>query len=249
MRLKNIAMVAMMLLSSGGACADAHIPSSMTFAAADWCPYSCSDGSGIVSDYLRELFAQRNITLDIQVIPWSRALQEVRFGHIDGLLTLVPGEADGVLMPASPTMSYQDCFFKRPGSDWTYTDMAALQHSVLGVVQGYGYSPEIDAYIAGAKPGSVHAIAGAEPSERLIAMLQRERIDLYLDDVRVTQHTLKRLEMMPGAITVAGCLPEKPLYLGLSAQPEWSAELIKWLDDALAEADNQHRWREISEQY
>jgi polar amino acid transport system substrate-binding protein len=224
------------------------LPSKVRFAAADWCPYTCADGSGIISDYLREVLATANIELEVLVIPWSRALHEARFGHIDGLLTLVPGEAQNILMPTTPTMTYQDCFYQRADNTWRYQGVPSLQQQVLGVVQDYSYNPALDDYIATARVGQVHTMSGSQPSQRLITMLMRERVDVYLDDFRVSAHAMRQMGV-DVEFNSGGCLPAKPLYLGVSAQPAWAMTLVSWLNQALERKDNQQRLHAIIERY
>lgn len=227
------------------------LPKQLTFAAAQWCPYSCGDGRGIVSDYLHEIFAQQGIELIVKTIPWSRALQEARFGHIDGVLTLVPGEAQALLMPEVATMHYQDCFYTRPGSDWQFTGVTSLPQQVLGVVQDYSFDGAMDDYIKNNanNPQRLQSMVGSQPSLRLINMLQRGRIDTYLDDKRVMSYSLKQLQQAPNALLNAGCLAEKPLYLGLSPQPAWAHHLLKQLNKALALPANQALLQKIAANY
>jgi len=48
-----------------------------------WCPYNCqpdSDKPGYVVEMLREIFPPPTWQLKYQIVPWDRALQQVREG-------------------------------------------------------------------------------------------------------------------------------------------------------------------------
>lgn len=225
----------------------------LTLGAADWCPYSCPDTErpGIVTEYLTWLLAKRDIQLQVEVIPWSRAVAAARNGQLDGLLTLVPGEAPDVPMTTTPTMSHQNCFYTRTDANWTYQSTADLNNIRLGAITDYGYGEPLDGYIQRhlSDRQRIQLLSGSNPDQRLNSMLNSQRIDAFVSDAYVTGWQQRQAEATSPTLREAGCLPAMPFYAGISRQYAQHNELIDWLNAELNLPENIRYRQEIEKKY
>lgn len=229
------------------------LPSTLTLGATEWCPYTCSNRAGapgIVAEYLQHILQSEGIELDVMFLPWSRAVSAARSGQLDGLLTLVAGEAGGLLMTKTPTMFHQDCFFTTPDSDWQFADITSLQGILLGAVKDYGYGGRIDSYIASRRHDASHVLLlnGRQPELRLQKMLASQRIQVYLSDRNVAGWT-QRQSKDSAPLRNAGCEAEVPFFLGLSPLRRWSKTLLEMLNKRLASPASQQLLRKIAAEY
>lgn len=211
----------------------------LTMGAANWCPYTCPTTPkkpGIITEYLSWLLAKKGIQLEVSDAPWQRTVELSKKAQLDGLISLVPGEADWLLSTQTPTMRHQDCFYVKPQDGWRFQNITSLNGRSLGVIQSYGYQADLEDYIAAqqANPAAVLAISENNDAERLVKLLLSGRINTYVQDRQVNdwhQHRTKN----------AGCLTTEPVFLGLTDTPE-HRELIRWLDVELKKLVNiQHR--------
>ncbi len=221
--------------------------------AADRCPYTCNDANapGIVTEYLTAVLQQHNIERRVSVLPWSRAVNAAGTGQLDGLITLVEGEAPQLLMTTTPTMNHQDCFYSTPESQWHFNGVASLADIRLGAIKNYGYGEKIDRYIRdnGEQNARLQLLSGDNPYQRLFSMLRHYRIDAYISDHHVNAWHLKKASLNDSDIRNAGCLNALPFYLGLYPGANQADALIQWLNKALSMPGNIHLSESISQKY
>ena len=241
------------------------LPDQLTFAATHWCPYSCapdnpagSDHSnhkpGIISEYLTQLLGDNGIQLNIRFLPWSRALAEANNGAVDGLLTVVPEESGILLMPEVPITRYQDCFFVPPESSWQYQGKESLPSVRLAYIQDYGYNEPLHSYIQNTdNAANLFEVSGAEPSRRLVRLVQAGRADALIEEKRVTrwaqhQHQQQQREKTV-ALKQAGCLESKPFYVAISPQHSQAKQLIQLFNTLLSRPEHTAELQQYIDQY
>ncbi|WP_339617812.1 transporter substrate-binding domain-containing protein [uncultured Gilvimarinus sp.] len=242
-----------LLLSVTFSCAaQTQLPDTLHLAATDWCPYSCAEHAGqpgIVAEYLTEILAREQIDLTLSFLPWGRAVVEAERGALDGLLTAVVDEAPTLAFPRHPVGQYQDCLYTRPDSEWAYQGVDSLTHKQLGVVQGYGYTEQINRYIDSATDAQVTALRGVNSTARLWDMLLLERFDVFIEEQLVVQWQAQRQQRNLDSLRVATCLAPQPFYLALYPGRKYTDELLKRLDRAFSAQRNVALWQKIQARY
>ena len=208
-------------------------------AAADWPPYSIAGDPrrpGIADEQLRAVFARLGWTLRVRHLPWSRAVHEARDGRrVQGLLTAVPAEAQGLLLTRSPSFHYEVGLYTRTDSRWQYRDAGSLREIKLGVVAAYGYGSPLDEHLADpAQAEHVLRLSGDDTVVRLLALLQIQRIDAFAEDRAVLQWTALRRGVAESSWREAGRLPPQPVYLALNPKLPGVQALLAQLNAELA---------------
>ena len=238
---KILAPVLLATLLSGVCAAS---PRTLTLATTQWCPYTCgelSETENLIGTYLTELFTKHNLKLKIESYPWARAIQLAESGVVDGLLTAVKSEAPSLRFTSEPTGYYQVCFYTYD-SAWRFESIADLTGKVLGVIRDYGYTPDIDRYVASQEDsGRIETVGGSLSTQRLIRMLQAGRIDALVEDRLVLASVLNQLGPQPIHLFEAGCAQAQPFYLALSPDLEGVDTILTLLNSELASKQNQQR--------
>lgn len=221
------------------------------FGAAYWCPYSCSDKEmpGFVTEYLTWLFAKRGITLNVEVMPFSRAANSALAGSLDGLLTVMPREVPNLPMTTSPTMNQRNCFFTKADSKWKFLSTETLKNARIGVINNYAYGEEVDQYITETGQPNVLKLRDSMPEERLFSMLESDRIDTYLSDFYVQRWQYKILRKDKPKHRLATCLEDAPFYVGLSPKLPNYEELAAWVNKEVLKPENIKRRLEFEQRY
>jgi len=164
----------------------------------DWPPYEYRDASGQITGYATELVRQVltriGVAIDsLELYPWARAEREAQEGTIDLLYTLTVNAQRRryFYFPDEPLDSDQGVLFvRRQGAQPRITGVADLATLSLGVVRGYGYSPEIRALLA----RSDHVTEVADETQ-LYAILARGRVDAVIAYRNVGLAMLTRLQL------------------------------------------------------
>lgn len=232
--------------------AKAELPESLRLAAADWCPYTCpsEEQPGIVVEYLQHVLAPYNIILDVNYLPWSRAVNEVNNGKVSGLVTAVPSEAPHLIFTSRETMNYNVCLYSRTSSSLLYTGISSLKNHILGATLDYSYDEEIDAYIKDNKSsGRVELITDDKKVFRLTSMLLSKRIDYFIGDKYVIGWEAKNDGVDISKVKTNQCLQSHPFYLALDPNISWSKELINILNIEFSKKKNLNTLSKIIKRY
>ncbi|RHW74735.1 hypothetical protein [Colwellia sp. RSH04] len=98
-------------------------------AAVDWCPQLCPRGnvSGYINEILSSIYPSELFTLDIDYLPWSRAIKLVNKGDYQMLLAPTKEEAPDLKYPLYPIGIQQMCFFTLTDSNWSYINTDSLK--------------------------------------------------------------------------------------------------------------------------
>lgn len=208
-------------------------------AAADWPPYSIAGDArrpGIADEQLRAVFGRLGWTLRVHHLPWSRAVHEARDGRrVQGLLTAVPAEAQGLLLTRTPSFHYEVGLYTRADSRWQYRDARSLQEVKLGVVAAYGYGSPLDEHLADPRQADrVLRLSGDDTVTRLLGLLQIGRIDAMAEDRLVLAWTALRRGVAASSWREAGRLPPQPVYLALNPGVPGVQRLLAQLNTELA---------------
>ncbi|MFT7111035.1 MAG: polar amino acid transport system substrate-binding protein [Psychrobacter glaciei] len=226
------------------------IPSTVTLAATDWCPYTCenqtNNNPGIVHEYLSEVLQQSNIKLNIEYYPWHESIKKAQLGEVDGLLTAVVEEAPSLYFSTVPTYNYQVCFITRSNSNWIYKGTSSLNKIVLGSIKGYGYDDEIDQFIKYNSEKPNMKIVDSGGLEQFNKMLFENKIDAYLDDSRVVLWALRDSKRK---VKLSGCLKRKPFYLAVNPNLPWANEFIALINKSLSDPINLQLLNSIKQNY
>ncbi|MFT6559481.1 substrate-binding periplasmic protein [Sneathiella sp.] len=249
-------VAAVFLILFGLSSAQASMPSKVSLAKADWCPFSCQndpDRPGIIHEYLEAILKPMGIEVTVTTYPWARAVQLATTGKdVHGLLTAVFVEAPDLLLTNTPTAYYQNCFYGKKDQLWRYEGVRSLKSmpEKLGVIKGYSYGHPVDELIAddtgSLKIQKVNSIKG---TGRLIEMLSRGRLALLMEERNVYQWYLKRNSVKNPDLQIVGCVDPQPFYLAVNPKLSWSADFIVFLNKAFADPANLRLLEEIKGHY
>jgi polar amino acid transport system substrate-binding protein len=223
--------------------ADTNLPKTITLATTNWCPYACQQNKsapGMVYEYIQYIGANHGYTIDIAFFPWARAIKSVESGLLHGLLTAIPSEAPSLKFTTTPTMNYEVCFFIRSEQEWRYKDLSSLADMRLGAITDYGYGEPIDGYISNQKNSDkVVMLTGNEGISRLVALLEKGRLDTFIDDKNVVVWNVKHQNRYRrNLIKDAGCLSSEPFYLALNPKFAWADEFLTLLNESFRNQQN-----------
>ena len=101
---------------------------------------------GFLIEISKAAFRKVGYTVNIQYMPWTRALQTVMGGHAEALLGAYFTDERAEKMQYTHSMGASEIvFFKLRDADITYSRLEDLRHYRIGTITGASYTAEFDA--------------------------------------------------------------------------------------------------------
>ena len=203
--MKHVTRRALLLLLTGLSLPGfADTPRTVTLTGDPWPPYvlgevggEATGGTGL--ELTRQIFDRiDNVDVRFPLVPWERALQEVRRGVKDGIFILLKTPE------REQYMDYTDELFISQELIWYATErfpngfewqtFADLSPYVIGVVRGHSYGDAPDQAL---QSGAIKATS-VTSADQLFTMLAHGRIDLAFANATVGR-TLAKQYVLPDA--------------------------------------------------
>jgi polar amino acid transport system substrate-binding protein len=209
----------------------------LTLRADHWMPFNGDPHGGrpgFVIELARAIYTPHGITVDYQVLPWARAVKGVEDGQFDGAIAATREDVPDAVFPSEPLGNQTATLFVPAASAFQFHGVQSLNGVRFGCVNDYSYSDELDAYIAANPGGSVNALAGDKPAVQAVVLLQRGRLDVFVEDASVFREAVREAGAEASAFRAAATLATKPLYIAFSPRRPTSARFAQLYDEGVA---------------
>ena len=224
----------------------------ISIAAIDWCPQICpkdENHQGYIVDLVNEIYPKNEFDVQIDYVPWSRAIKYTRDGQAEAILSPAKAEAPDLIYPEQEIGSQTMCFFTLQDSMWNYQGIPSLVNLTIGIAQDtsieelneyveknrhqFQFQPYLDRYV-----------------EQNIGKLTKGRIDTFLFTKNTVLFLLEKNPNLP-RLRNAGCVSSAKIYMAFSPQmpPEKAKKLIKQHDDKLSKMHRNGDVDKILKQY
>ncbi len=157
-----------------------------------WMPFNGVPGDekpGYVVEILHSIFGVDGI--DYQTLAWDEALKQARAGKIDAVIGANPTEAAGLIRPNESVGIPRIALFALKQNTADCKDVPSLSEVRLGVIVGYSYWDELDAYVNSAPKNKVIVLSGDTPLLDGIKKLKAGEIDMMVETVTVFEWNVK----------------------------------------------------------
>ena len=215
----------------------------LRFATIDYCPFTCdplteNGKEGFMTDVVRMAFEPAGYNIEIDMLPYARALSVVQGGKYDGIIVVGKNSAPTLIYPEIPTVVQKVAFFTRESESWTYSGQESLSKVRIGIIKGYDYSGdnELSTYISqNNDTGLMDILHGQNTTERGIKMLLNKRIDAYVEGEYAVLYYLSKMQIRD-QIKIADYTSELfEDYTGFSSHHPLSFHLAEILTNKIAE--------------
>jgi polar amino acid transport system substrate-binding protein len=154
---------------------------------------------GVLTEIVAKAFKRAGYEVEINFVPWKRALEGAKAGKHDGLFTLwYRKEREAWFIYSNPISPASEIgFYKRKDSDISFKAFEDLKPYMIGVGRGYATPP-------GFKEASLKTSLAKDDEENL-RKLHKGRIDLALTDKLVAKYIIS--SRLPDAAPDIAWLP------------------------------------------
>lgn len=175
-------------------------------------PYTIEDGevSGINIDIIKAAYTAVGYQLDIELLPFTRAMYYAKNGRADGLILWHNQQREQWFSFSSKITQSELVFYKKKQLGFEFLSLQSLASYSIGTVANYGYSKEFLA----AKNLKKYVVGTDRQNLRKLIF---GRIDLAIIDKRMAKYLIKKeypkyLEKLDWS----GVLQKENYYLAIS---------------------------------
>lgn len=231
----------------------AETTKTLTIAADIWCPINCAPNAsepGIGVELAHKIFEPLGYKINYIVMPWSRALEEVRAGHIDAAVGTNKQDDPTLLFPQQPICPMTDNFYVKADSKLRFKNVDSLKGLSVGVIVDYGYSKPVQAYIERHKKdnGAIQFVGGDDALQQNIRKLLAGHIDVVIESKAVMNYTLKHLGISDQVKSI-GSIPQGNVYLAFSPALAESKKHLQEYDKGFARLKAAGKIRKLYQRY
>ena len=210
-------------------------------------PYYGPDlpNDGPITEIVAEAYARVGFALEVEFMPWVRALRDAKAGRVDGVLGgWHSEERERWFLFSEPLPGNEIVLYKRKGTPpQTFTGYESLRDYKIGTVRGYRNPPEFDA-------ANLRTEAADSDKVNLIK-LANARVDLVLIDRAMAKFILAtELSRHDAALeAVEPPLDFPPLYVLISMQAGEHRKKLDALNEGLKLLQAEGAVREIMKRH
>lgn len=202
-------------------------------ALSDYAPYSGDNlpGYGFSNDLTVQVMKHMGYTVEVTVMPWSRALDLVKSGQYDILPTVwYNKDRESFLKYSEPLSVNRLVFVHRSDQPFDFHSLDDLKGKTVGTVFGYAYDPSFLS----------SPLFKREEVKDIVLNLKKVaagRIDLTLDDELVLKYLIQTEapELASKLALTKGALTENKLYVAFSRKRPDADKLAADFNKGLAD--------------
>jgi len=232
----------------------------------DWPPYIGQNlcNKGWVFKFTVALLTSKGYRVEINFLPWARAVRSVELGVSDILFPeyyiedsapsdYVKGKRRReVLMLSNEFPGGMIGFLKRKGETSKFKgNLSSLKGEAIGVVRGYQNTPEFDAMMDNNEFNIVKAVDDLQ----LVKLLVAKRVNLIIGDPKVLRFTINysnlsaadKAKLLNSIEQVEPEIKYNALYYALSAKSKNANDILRDINTALYEFNNSGETKRIME--
>jgi polar amino acid transport system substrate-binding protein len=218
-----------------------------------WCPCNCAPDArkqGFAVDVVKKIFEKAGHTVDYQLTNWNRAIERTRAGEFTAILCASHDDAPDFTYPKEAVGVSQTAFLTKTGDDFMYVDTSSLAGRRMGVILGYSYDADVDAYIKMHKDDTsrIDFATGDDALERNITKLIAGRIDLIVDDASVLEYKINALKISD-KVEVHRVPATVPVHIGFSPANAKSKDYAELFDKGMKELRDSGDYGAIMKKY
>lgn len=200
---------------------------------------------GVAVDIVRKVMSNLGHSVNIRVLPWTRAMQKIRTGEADAIFTAFKNtEREEFLNFSGEILISQLVFFyKKKGTSFNYNgDVSSIAGKRIGVVSTISYGQVFDGY----RP-KVY-IERVNKLEHNLIKLVKGRVDLIPSSYDVAEYTIKKLGLADEVVRLPQMVESLPSYIAYSKKRNLG-KLRKEFDEEIRKMRDSGEYLKIMKKY
>ena len=170
-----------------------------------------SEKPGYMIELAKAILEPQGITVDYQLKPWSRSIQETRIGKSDCVVGAYKVSVPDFIFPKQHWGLDQTLFYTLANDNWRYLgDVRALDKRKMGVISDYSYGKKLDEIFIKINAQSAK---GDNALETNIKKILTGRSDTMIESHDVMVAKLMEMQLSDKIISAGDTQQGAPMYL------------------------------------
>lgn len=210
-------------------------------------PRAARPGFGI--EILNAVWAPAGYSIDYRLMPWRRSLELVRGGKADCVIGAYLTDAPRMLYPLEPLAFDGVALYALSDREVNYDGPETLRSLRVGVIGGYSYGAEFDAWVAANQDSpDVQVMQGSEALDKNVRKLLSGRLDVLVESPLVMQARLEAMNLESRIRRVATVREAMPLFVACGSG-RGAREWLKVYDRGMTRLRENGRLADIYRRY
>ncbi|WP_430461273.1 substrate-binding periplasmic protein [Thalassolituus sp. LLYu03] len=195
-----------------------------------WPPFSDENGQGYSRELATAAFQLSGVTLNIQTVPYARALSMTLGGESQGCwnVTRQPSTEAQYVFGTTPLFKASASYYFKAGKEKNYPSPAAIPDGTrIAVINGYEYGDEFEHHKARFQ------LIPVSKQKQMLSLLLNERADMAIFFDRVFDYTLAHSPLSRSLFSKGHVNHVSDIYIAFSAADPKSRDYARMLDDGL----------------
>lgn len=204
--------------------------------------------TGILTEIINEAFKRIGYSVEIELMPWARCLEEVEKGTVDGIFSVFITEDRKTFLTYTTEIliTQVQAFFVLKNSNITFDgDLNKLSDKTIGVITKTSYGPRLDTAL---KDKLFKKIDLSPFSQSNVKKLLTKRVDLIPSYRHIVLSTAKELGELDNIKELSPEIESIPSYLAFTKKRNFS-NIIKSYNKALKEMKKDGTYDKIFKKY
>lgn len=171
------------------------------------------EADGAVVEIVRTIMANLGYTVDIRVLPWTRAMRMVSGGKADAIFTAYKNaDREQFLDYSEEVLLDQEIYFyKKRGSSFDFDGrIASIRDARIGIVSTISYGQAFDRYRRFIRLDKANQLT------HNLQKLAKGRVDLLPSTYYVAEYTIKQMGMEKQVERIPQMIESLPSYIAFS---------------------------------
>jgi len=137
---------------------------------------------GMATKVVEEAFHRLQIPIEIQILPWARAIHKLRFGQADAIYTIFKNQERMMFADYSSQILFQQsiALFTSSGRQIDFNgQLSDLSDYSFCVVIGVSYGKKFDEAV---KSGKLNKIFETRSARQCLQLLLKKRVDIWINN-------------------------------------------------------------------
>ncbi|QFU22981.1 transporter substrate-binding domain-containing protein [Shewanella eurypsychrophilus] len=198
----------------------------------EWFPMNAAPGAtpaGYMIDFANEIFTAAGHQIEYKMMPWERAVDQVREGNFDCVIGAYTDDAPDFIFPKESWGTDVSSFYVKAGDSWRFDGDASLKGKKIGIISGYSYGDKIDSLIE-SKHASFKAATGNDALEKNFKKLNAGRLDIVIESQAVGAAKVSEMGLSENIVSGGEDGNPTPLFIACSPNKASSQEYIDIVD-------------------
>jgi polar amino acid transport system substrate-binding protein len=208
---------------------------------------SKNEVDGLAVKIVEQIFAQLGKPITISVLPWGRAIIQVRSGKADGIFTAFKtSEREQFVRYIDGVLFEQNIVAIRSNESTMTWHEAIFEKSRLCLVNNVSYGRYIDEMV---EKKRFKIVIRVKLPEQCLQLLRYKRVDFWISNEAGARYISATNQLKGQLIFEQPPIESIPSYIAFSKRGSVTLEEIAQFDEALEKMKNSGEYRNIINQY